>query len=220
MLNRLDKILLKYSWGLLILALSLNMLAYYGTRAILEPTKYYDFSTDLDHSLPFLKIFIIPYVVAYVQWISGYILIARAGQAHCYYYMTGEIIAKTMCLMFFVFLPTMVTYRPELDSPELAGNDIFSILTRYIFDRDEPNNLFPSIHCLESYVVSRSATVNKKLPISVKVIMWVFSILVFMSTVLLKQHFIVDFFGAVAVVEIGLFVSRHIPCIKKGLSRG
>ena len=45
--------------------------------------------------------------------------------------------------------------------------------------------------------------------------MAIFSVFVFASTVLLKQHFIVDFFGAVAVAEAGMFLARFVPFVKK-----
>ena len=73
---------------------------------------------------------------------------------------------------------------------------------------DAPDNLFPSIHCLESYVCFRGALYTKKVPVWYKYVMLISTVLVFASTVLVKQHVLVDMLGAVLAVEFGLFVSK------------
>lgn len=200
-----------YGWAFLLTAVSLNMLSYFGLRAIYTPDSYHDFSIWLDHKLPFVPVFIVPYILAYIQWILGYFVIARENRRVCYRIMTGEILAKIMCLACFIFLPVSIAqYRPEV-----TGTDIFSELTKFIFAADAPTNLFPSIHCLESYVVVRGAFKCKKVNNTYRIIMLLFSVSVFLSTVFLKQHYIVDFFGAVAAAEIGFFIAGLLPFVKK-----
>ena len=68
--------------------------------------------------------------------------------------------------------------------------------------------LFPSIHCLDSWLSWRFLVQCKKVPLWYKWVNFVFSLLVCLSTVLVKQHVIVDIFAGIAVAELGLLLSR------------
>ena len=76
-----------------------------------------------------------------------------------------------------------------------------------IYRMDKPDNLFPSLHCVFSWICFRGAMHLKKVPKWYVPLTFVISVLVFASTLLIKQHVIVDMIGAVIVVEIGLFLS-------------
>ena len=45
---------------------------------------------------------------------------------------------------------------------------------------------------------------------AMKIFMFVSAILVFASTVLIKQHVVIDIIGGVLVVEIGLFLAKKL----------
>ena len=68
--------------------------------------------------------------------------------------------------------------------------------------------LCPSIHCLDSWLSWRFLVQCKKVPLWYKWVNFVFSLLVCLSTVLVKQHVIVDIFAGIAVAELGLLLSR------------
>ncbi len=189
----------RYAWIPLALMLIVNYIAYYVTRIFTQTLEHTDISTRLDDMLPVIPVFIIVYIFAYIQWIIGYIIIARAGKQICHEIITGEIIAKICCMLFFILLPT------TLVRPHLAGNDIFERLTLFIYKIDAADNLFPSIHCLESYIITRGTLRITSLPLWYKAVTVFFTILVFASTVLVKQHVIIDIVGAIAVAELGLF---------------
>ncbi len=94
--------------------------------------------------------------------------------------------------------------------PEIVDGNVFDWMTSVIYQIDQPNNLFPSIHCLESWIIARAAFKQKKTSKAYAYVMLILTILVFASTVLVKQHVFVDIIGGIAVVEIGLFLSRKI----------
>lgn len=205
---RISKLIPKYSQIPLILLLGFNCVTYFGTRFFTQGMEHHNISTPLDNALPLVPEFILFYLLAYVQWIVGYIVIARESREVCYEIFTAELLAKLACLVCFLVFPT------TLDRPEITGGGIFNYLTALIYSADAPDNLFPSIHCLESWVCFRGAVYAKKMPGWYKWVMLFFSLGVFASTVLVKQHVIYDMFGAVAFVELGLFVTRRF-----GLSR-
>lgn len=198
---KLEKILPRYAWIPVIAMLATNMVTYFGTRIFVQG-KGTCIPSSLDDKLPFVPAMISIYILAFAQWIIGYIIIGRESREFCYRIYTGELLAKLMCLLCFVIYPTTIR------RPEITGTGVFDSLTQLVYNLDAPDNLFPSIHCLESYVCFRGALGVKKMPAWYKYAMLVMSLLVFASTVLVKQHYIIDMFGAVLVAELGLFLTE------------
>lgn len=206
--NILEKILPSYSYISLAAMLVFNFIAYFGTRLFTTDMTHYSMYTVIDDVIPFCPAFISIYILAYVQWILGYVIIARENKHIFKWIVVGEIIAKTIALLCFVLIPTTIS------RPEITGTDIWSRLTHLIYTTDAPDNLFPSVHCLESYVCLRGALYLKKPNKIYKYISLIFTLLVFASTVFVKQHVVLDIVGAIFAVEIGLFISKK--CCKLG----
>lgn len=182
--------------------LFINFLAYFASRLITRGFVHYDFSLPIDRAIPFVPAFSVIYVLAYAQWVIGYILIARESRDFCYRVLSGEIISKLICLVLFLVLPTTMVRA------DIVSNDFFSTLTKYIYLLDTPDNLFPSLHCLFSWLCFRSAMQMKKTGKWYVYFGLIFSLLVFASTVLIKQHVVVDVIAGVIVCEIGQFIAR------------
>ncbi len=198
-----------YSWILLIVILSVNHLAYFDSRLITSGLTHHSIALSLDEKLPFVPVFIIFYVLAYVQWTIGFVVIARGEKDIVFKVFIGELIAKFIAFLCFVIYPTtMEGLRPSVET--LQGRGFLCSLTALVYSLDTPDNLFPSIHCLESWVCLRGALMIKKLPAWYKVSMLVMTLLVFASTVLVRQHVLLDIAGGVAAFEAGLFISRRI----------
>lgn len=196
-MNRIKKLIPDYAVVPIALMLMLNAVIFWGTRLITDKMTHYDLSGIMDYHIPFIPIFIIPYALAYAQWIVGYIVIAGQGEEYCNRVMGGEIISKLIVGIIFIVFPTTMLRE------EVLGTDIFSRAVDLLYKLDAPTNLFPSIHCLESYICMKSALEIKGIDIRYRIAMVVMSLLVFMSTVFIKQHVILDFFGAVIVAEAG-----------------
>lgn len=202
MKSRFQKILPKFTWIPLLAVLIFNMFTYYATQLFVsENATYYDFSISLDGMLPAVPFFIVFYVLAYVQWVFSYIYHCRESETLCYKITAADIIAKVFCVFCFVFLPMQIV------RPVFENNNIFESFTSLIYSLDKPSNLFPSIHCLESWLCFRGALMMKNKNPYYIIGQGVLTILVFASTVLLKQHFIVDIPAGILVVEIGLLLS-------------
>jgi len=199
-----EKILPKYAWLPIFLVVAVNLVAYYLSPLLAVGTTQYDLSVIVDKSLPVVPFFVFFYVLAYLQWASGHIINSRDSELLCYKMATADIIAKLICMVFFIFLPTRIV------RPEIVGNGVFDMATRLIYSIDKPVNLFPSIHCLESYICFRCALMMQKKNKIYIIAQGVVAILVFASTILIKQHFFVDIFGGIIVVEIGLFLSDKL----------
>lgn len=201
---KLDWLLPKFVRLPLILVLAANLFVYYAPgRLFCADVTRYDLTVSLDKVLPIVPFFVLFYALAFVQWTGSYIFHCRTDVKLCYQVVTGDVIAKFMCMVIFIALPTVLVQE------EVEVNGFFSWATNVIYDADDPINLFPSIHCLESYMCFRSATMLPKKNVPYIIFQGIFTIMVFLSVVLIKQHFVLDIPAGIAVGEIGLFLSKR-----------
>ena len=208
MRERLERILPFYGIIPIAVCLIFNVLVYNGNRLLTADRVHFDLSIPvIDQNIPFWRWMIVFYVLSYVFWAFGFIVIARENRKFCYDMFAGELIGKFFCLVFFLALPTMM---PDWPSGTFAIENVFDWLTQFIYDLDEPNNLFPSIHCSESWVCLRGILKSKKVCKPLQIASVVMTVGIFASTVLVKQHVFIDILGGVAVAEAGLFLGRKL----------
>ena len=194
-----DSLLPRYARIPLLLVLVFNMLVYFLPKFFIDGSSSYDLSIPIDSMIPFCSPFILFYIVAYVQWVVSYVIIGRESREYCYRIVTADLIAKVVCFIFFVALPTTIA-RPE------TGGGIFGWLTELIYSADTPTNLFPSIHCLESWVAFRCALPLTKVGKTYKWIMLFISIGVCASVVFVKQHYFIDIPAGILLFELALLL--------------
>ena len=203
-------------------SLLFNFIVYFGNRIVTTGWTHYDLSLPfLDGRIPFQSWAITIYVAAYVFWVVGFLFIARDEKEVCYEIFSGELIGKLFCLLFFLLLPTVMTSRPSA----FEAKTVFDRLTQWIYTMDAPDNLFPSIHCMESWIVVRGVFRCQHLrhPAVWRVCSVCMAFAVFASTLLVKQHVFLDVPAGVAVAEAGLLLSRKLragrifPALEKRL---
>ncbi len=202
MAKRINRLIPSYSRKPLLMVVICNFSVYVGVRILCKGRKHHSLRLPVDGKIPFLPFFVIFYILAYLQWICGYIRIARESKPFCRLYTRADIIAKFLCGIIFWAFPTTIA------RPQITGTGLFDRLTALIYRIDAPDNLFPSIHCLESWVCLRSAWQMKKTPSWYKSFSLILTLLVFASTVCLKQHVFLDIPGGILVFETGLALSR------------
>ena len=114
MKKQMIKIMPLYSWVMLAVILTVNYFVYFSTRPFTAGLKHYSMVSSLDRNLPFISIFFSIYLLAYIQWIIGFVLIGKEEQVASRMFV-GELIAKGIALICFVFFPTTIE---ELRSSE------------------------------------------------------------------------------------------------------
>lgn len=186
----------------LIFCLMVNTLVYNGSMKINSNRYHYDFTTSFDQKVPLIPSFLIIYFGCYLFWAVNYILIAKQGKEHFYRFQVADVLSRIVCFIFYVFLPT-TNIRPEI-----VGDDIFMKGLQWLWQIDPANNLFPSIHCLVSWFCYIGIRGQKKVPKWYRVASCIFALLVFISTQVTKQHYIVDVFGGVILAEVSYFIGR------------
>ena len=185
-----------------------NCIIYWGTQLIDANRTKYDFTNAFDRKVPFVKEWIIIYVVCYLFWAINYILASREGNEHCFRFVTADLISRVICGIFFILIPT-TNVRPEV-----VGTDFFSWLVQLIYFLDKPINLFPSIHCLVSWNCYMGIKKSKRLPKGYIIFSLIFAILVCISTQFTKQHYIIDLIGGIALSYLCFYISFHTDLYK------
>ncbi|MFB9273973.1 phosphatase PAP2 family protein [Cohnella cellulosilytica] len=184
----------KYSPLLLMLMFPVLGWMYALTNDI-ENQEVYSLATAVDGTIPFVKWFALPYSI-WIFYIYVCLFYFFKKDINVYYrnLMTYAISALLCYLIYSVFQTTVAR-------PFVVGDDPVSMLMRYIYNRDQPFNCFPSIHCFSSYMVMRaiwtSSFRNKR---NVALITGMSSLII-LSTLFVKQHVIMDVLGAVFLVE-------------------
>ena len=177
------------------LCVLVNCLAYYGTRALMQGARHYNLTTAVDRFIPFHPGWVLIYLGSFVFWIVGYLVIAKQGKEHWYRFVLTDIMAKLLCGVCFLVIPT-TNVRPEI-----TGDGAMERLMAAIYAVDAPTELFPSIHCLESWLCYIGVRGQKKVPEWYRSFACVFAVMVFASTQFTKQHYLVDIAGALLLAE-------------------
>ena len=198
----LDRLIPAYARRPLLAVLIFNFVAYYVPKALESHRELHLLSTAFDSALPRIPVFIYIYVLAYVQWLISYVVIARDSRERCFRFVSGELIAKAIVMVILLAWPTTLN-RPGV---EITGPTTW--LLDFIYRRDTPTNLFPSLHCLASWLCFRWSLGLNRMPRWYGWAQGVFSFLVFASVLLVKQHVWPDILGGVAVAELGILLSR------------
>lgn len=207
LIKKVDPHIRLYSILPLLTAFGVNMVIYSGTMALCANWKHFDFTTSFDRAVPVIPSFMYIYFGCYIFWIINYILIGHLGKEHFYKYITADILSRFVCGLFFVFLPT--TNLALRETVTLTGSTLAEKLLQFLYMVDQPTNLFPSIHCLVSWFCFIGIRGQKAIPKWYRVFSCIFAILVFISTQVTKQHYIVDVLGGVILAEVLYYVTNH-----------
>lgn len=160
----------------------------------------YQLLTTLDEAIPFVKVFSVPYSI-WIFYIYVCLFYFFKKDINVYYRaLLTYIVSALICYVVYSVFQTTVP------RPMVLGSDPFSELMRYIYNRDQPFNCFPSIHCFSSYMVMRmiwTSSFRNKWNVTLITGM---SSLIILSTLFVKQHVIMDALGGIFLVEIVIAV--------------
>lgn len=161
---------------------------------------YYAVHCALDDMIPFCEWFLIPYLFWFVYLIGTLVYT---------FFFDVPAFRRMMNFIIFTYTITMVVYLLFPTCQELRPTEFErdNVLTRfiawfYVFDTD--TNVFPSIHVLGSVAAMLGLWDCRRLQKPwLKVLFCVLAILICASTVFIKQHSILDVFGALPLCALG-----------------
>lgn len=193
-----------YTLGCVAAMLTVQLIIYFGSSAILDGAVFHDISTPLDEKIPFVPFWISIYTLAYMYWaISGIIFLLLSDNKE-----RTTRFAIAYILHLFIAGAIFIIYPTTLMRPEVTGGDFFSAVVRLIYSLDAPRNLLPSLHVSVSYLCWRGTFGSDKIPKWYKAFSLVFNVLVALSILFVKQHVVVDIPSAIIVAELSLWVSK------------
>lgn len=110
-------------------------------------------------------------------------------------FITADLIMKIIAFSFFVLMPCTIS------RPEIIGNDIYSELMRFLYSIDSPNNLFPSLHCVFSWMTIKTLINNPRIDKWYLYLNYLMCISVAIVTLTTKQHVFVDIIAGFLIAE-------------------
>ena len=159
---------------------------------------HYIIHTTIDEKIPFCEYFIIPYLLwfGFVAITIIYFILFNNESSHKwkeYYQLVITLgIGMTLFLIISLVFPNGQDLRPVLTPT--ADDSIFIKAVRFVYHSDTPTNVLPSIHVFNSLACCGAILKNQRQDFkkSTDMITLILTILIIMSTMLLKQHSVVD----------------------------
>lgn len=179
----------QYKHVLLLLYFPLYLAAFRYLENI-TPEHLHIISSPLDQYIPFLPVFIIPYLFWFVYIaLPGMYFLFCEREVFCRLMYFGMIGMTVFLLISYVY-PNGLAIRPE----HLTGDSVFIKLTRYVYNVDTSTNVLPSIHVFNSIgiylAVKDSENLRKKK--GIRYASLTITVLIILSTMFVKQHSVVD----------------------------
>lgn len=207
-MNRLKKVLGKgifwSSWKRIVVCALLGAGVYYCDKIypLLNHGPYRVlFKTPLDDKIPLVPIFVRPYntleTVIYATLIILILFQVRQYQSAA----LAMVITFGASFLFYIFL------QSYMERPVLTGDATLIRMLRDVYAGDNPFNCFPSLHTSLSAIVGiHWWRFDKR--IGWAALLW--AAVVAASTVLVKQHYLADVVGGLALAYGASLLSRRI----------
>jgi hypothetical protein len=184
------------------LLLGAQMVVYAAVKPVVERLPKIDLSLPIDAHIPYAPFFFIPYLLCFAHWALMYLYIAGLGERRRSALAVTALCSSAVFGALFVLLPT------QIERPTELGTGLFGALAALVYGTDTPVNLFPSFHCFASWLCFVGVRGAKEAGLFVKLFALFMALLVFASTMLVKQHYFVDFIPAVLIAELFWFLGR------------
>ncbi len=147
--------------------------------------KGFDITIFLDKLIPFNEWFVIPYVFWYVYTFGTLLVLAFTDYKTYYKLLFSIITGMLVCFVVYSIFPTTVP------RPHIQGTNLFQKAVLFIYANDKPFNCFPSIHMLDTLLITMFIFKHNK-SIALKVSTAVICVSIYLSTQFIKQHSILD----------------------------
>lgn len=173
-------------------------------ESVYKPARYFEMHCALDDVIPFIELFVIPYIFWFV-YIAGMLAYTFFCEVSSFKKMMRFIIfTYTITLVIYFIFPTIQHLRPDVFARD-------NLLTRFMADfyaYDTNTNICPSLHVIGSVAVMLCAFDTKRFStFGWKIAFGVTTAIICVSTVFLKQHSVIDIFAAIPVCIAGYYIS-------------
>jgi len=159
----------------------------------------------IDDKIPFINYFIIPYCIWYLLLLIVPYYYYKKDKDLFVKYITSYLICALSANVIFLIYPTIVI------RPELENNNIFNIITNFIYWVDTPAiNCFPSMHCAIAMLFIITINILKDTKKSYRILLTILSIIIMIATLCTKQHVFIDFIaGDILMCIVYIIVAKN-----------
>lgn len=179
----------------LILAFLWNQIVYCGSRILMKDHFHYDMTTFLDSAIPVIPWTLSIYVFSFLYWPVQYLLCCRTEKEHAYRFLCADFFSKAVCLVSFLLFPT-TNIRPSI-----GHQGFWNQALHLLYRLDAPDNLFPSIHCLVSWLCYVGIRRQRQFPRAYQLFVLGMALAICISTLTTKQHVIPDVAAGILLAE-------------------
>lgn len=188
----------------IIIIIVTHMAVWCITKLLTADATATNFAIPADADIPLMPVWVIVYVLTFVFWAMGLVMVARQPEPQHSRMVAGIILGEIICCIFFLAVPSCVV------RPEITGKDIFSLMLAIVYTTDTPTNCFPSMHCMFAYLVFRQSLCSR-VSGRLRAFCAVSAVLVFFSTLFVKQHVILDVVSGVFFGELAFILGQKLP---------
>ncbi len=145
----------------------------------------------LDNQIPFLRWTIWFYVSQYLIIPFSFVLVKKTENYTSMFY--SMLLATLFSCTIFLLYPT------SINRPETLDSSLIDTVRWLLYQLDSPTNCFPSLHvalaCLSGVFIAREYR-------WFGIVSWIWSSLIIISTMTLKQHYVIDVIGGIAIATL------------------
>ena len=197
----------RYFWVSFFLTLLCNQIPFQGARLLVRNRVHYSLELPIDSLVPFLPWMIGVYLGCFLFWFLHYRLVAHLPREKADRFFAANLLAKAIIFLFYILLPTKMT------RPALSGTGFWDLCLRFMYWIDEPNNLFPSLHCMIAWLCWLGVRGNAEVPPLWRVTAFVMALAVCFSTLAIRQHVLLDVCGGLRLSE-SCYARAALPALR------
>jgi membrane-associated phospholipid phosphatase len=164
-----------------------------------KEARHVDWASPWDRALPLIPLFIIPYLGLFPFVGFAFVFLFFTPYAEAYF--VSLTIAALAAAIFWYFFPIRVKRSP------ITGSSVLIWIINLMRTYNKPGNAFPSSHVYLSVITGYWLFIAFPLYAPVSVMC---AALIAVSTVLVKQHYLVDVIGGLFWAATGIYLSYAV----------
>lgn len=190
---------------------------YFLTERLIDPNNCHLIHSKLDDMIPFCEWFVIPYVSWYLLIVASLLYFALYDIDAFKKLQTYIIITQVVAMAIYIIYPNRQPLRPDLDT--LGRDNLLIRGVNILYEFDTDTNVFPSLHVGYSLGIASTWIRKRDASAWLKVLISVFVLVICASITFVKQHSILDAFGAIPVCLLAEYLTFYFfPKRKKATS--
>lgn len=164
-----------------------------------------------DDLIPIVSIWIIPYIWSYIYWAMGPMVVSKCEKQHFKDYLAACLLSCLAGMLLLAFFPTYMDRVAEGLYAVPENPTVFDKIRMFWYSLDGSAiayNLLPSFHCINSTLCYLGVAGRKEIPLWFRIYSLITTLLIFASTVYVKQHYVLDIVTGAALGAIVYFLCK------------